>query len=416
MDGIKTTKNTDEYRMLDYIFLVLRHKDFVVKVTAGVMFLFAVYSLFLPPVYLAETKILPPSTSGPSMASAFAAQLGVMGVPAGLGGKTTTDLYISLLKTKPVLDYVIDKSNLTTTYKINSRDAARKILSENLSVNDDKKSGIITVGFRSRDPQKAAHIANAFVEGLQHLNNNLAITEAGQRRLFFEGQLKSARGDLIASEDALRAFQQRTGTIKVDDEAKATMEAVAALRAKISAKEVQLKVVGSYATAENPDYQRLREESSALRSELARFESRVRADDGAAPTVGRISSLGTEYLRRMREFKYNESLYEILMKQFGIARMDESRDSAVIQVIEKAEAPEKRIGPARRRIIVDAGVMALIISVLVVLVRGYYCAFTSTPAGKEVVAEALTYLDFRPLMADFKMDLALAKVKKHFKK
>lgn len=291
--------------------------------------------------------------------------------PATLGVKNQNDLYVSLLKTRSVGEYVVDKCNLLeVTGK--SRKQILRGLYEGLSVRDDKRSGIVTISYQHSNPKLAADIANSYVEGLQNLNNELAVTEAGQRRLFFEEQLRRAREALVKSEESLKSFQQRTGTVKVDDEAKAFVGSLAELRAKISAKEVQVKIMRSYATAENPDFIRLQEEVNALRGELMRIESKSAPDDYSVNNVGKISSLGTEYLRRMREFKYNESLYEILMKQYGAAKLDESKDASLIQVVEQAVPPESKSSPNRIAITLRAGVMVFFFLSLLVILRQYY--------------------------------------------
>lgn len=364
--------HTGEIFIMDYVNEFLRYKKFVFRVVIGVMVAVALVSLLIPSKYIAETKILPPQSGNSSMASLMATQMAGMGLPAaGLGMKSSNDLYLALLKTRPVADYVIGNNDLLNAYKSKSKSKVRRFLAKNLIVRDDKKSGIISVGFRYSDPQKAAEIANAYVQGLQVLMNTLAVTEAGQRRLFFEEQLKAAKENLIKSEESLKYFQQRTGTIKIDDETKAVIGTVAEMRARISAKEVQLRVMRSYATPENPDLLRLQDENRALKEELRRMESNSRQEDDTVPTLGKMSSIGTEYIRRMREFKYNEALYDILMKQFEAARIDESRDAAIVQVVEQAEVPEDRSSPNVKSNTVKAGAIALFLILFLIVAKRY---------------------------------------------
>ena len=415
MEENKPQQQEDEINLLEYVILILKRKEFIIKPTLAAMVLAAVISLVIPPTYLAETKILPPQSGNSSMASLMASQMAGMGIPvSALGVKTTNDLYMSLLKTKPVADYVIDKFDLMR--KAKSREKARKVLADNLVVRDEKKSGIIIVGFQHRKPKQAADIANAYVEGLQDLNNKLAVTEAGQRRLFFEEQLKNAKENLIKSEENLKYFQQRTGTIKIDDEAKAVIGTVAEMRAKISAKEVQLRVMKSYATQENPDLQRLQDETFALKEELRKMESKNRPGDDSVPTVGKMSSLGTEYIRRMREFRYNEALYEILIKQFEAAKLDESKDAALLQIVEKAEAPEKRIKPQRRKIIVNTGALVLILSLVFVFLSSYSVEFYSNPVRRMEIARLKELCDLTRLVKELRLDFLLNSAKAVIKK
>jgi len=410
MQDKNAQQSEDEIDLLDYVVVILKSKEFIIKTTLAAMALAAVGSLLLPPTYLGETKILPPQSGNASMASLMASQ---MGLPAAvLGVKTTNDLYIALLKTNGVSDYVIDRLDLLAKFKSKSRENAREKLVSGLTVKDDKRSGIISIGYYHRKPQMAADIANAYVEGLQNLNNVLAVTEAGQRRLFFEEQLRNAKENLIKSEESLKYFQQRTGTIKIDDEAKAVISTVAEMRAKISAKEVQLRVMKSYATPENPDLQRLQDETLALKEELRKMESKNREGDDSVPTVGKMSSLGTEYIRRMRDFRYNEALYEILMKQFEAAKLDESKDAALVQVVEKAETPEKRVKPQRRKIVFNTGVFVFVLCVFFVVIRAAFKNYLESADNKTEVTRITELLDFSQLIRDLKIDFLLDKAKR----
>jgi len=414
MEENKSQLQEDEINLLDYLIIILKHKEFIIKTTLVAMVVVAVISLFIPPTYLAETKILPPQGGNSSMSSIMASQMGISA--SVLGVKSTNDLYMALVKTRGVADYVIDKHDLMSEYKNKSREGTRRILAANLVVQDDKKSGLITIGFQYQKPGKAAEIANAYIEGLQSINNSLAVTEAGQRRLFFEEQLKNAKENLIKSEENLKYFQQRTGTIKIDDEAKAVISTVAEMRANISAKEVQLRVMRSYATTENPDLQRLQDETLALKEELRKMESKNRPGDDSVPTVGKMSSLGTEYIRRMREYRYNEALYEILMKQLEAAKLDESKDAALVQIVERAEAPEDRIKPQRRKMVSNTGIIVLILSVISVFLASYYRGLVSNPASKAEIDRVKESLDFSQLIKDFRLDVAAQKVRQLIKK
>ncbi|PJA81043.1 MAG: chain length determinant family protein, partial [Nitrospirae bacterium CG_4_9_14_3_um_filter_41_27] len=260
---------------------------------------------------------------------------------------------------------------------------ARRGLADTLKARDDKKSGIITIGVEDKDPKRAADMANAFVEELKNMNKGLAVTEAGQRRLFFEEQLKDTKEALIKAEDSMEGFQERTGAIKIDEQAKAVIEGIANLRAQIAAKEVGLKVMRTYATPQNPDIQRAEEELRGMREQLGRLETRSGGHnpDPLMPT-GRIPALGTEYIRKLREFKYQEALYEILLKQYEAARLDEARDAAIIQVIEKAIPPEKRVKPKRKQMVMIATFSGLFFSVFAAFFMEYIEKLKSNPEDK----------------------------------
>lgn len=281
-------------------------------------------------------------------------------------------------------------------YKTKSREDARRVLVSALKAQDDKKSGIITIGVEDKDPKRAAELANAFVEELGNLNNVLAVTEASQRRLFFEEQLKDAKESLIKAEESMRGFMERTGAVKIDAQTTAVIESIAQLRAQIAAKEVGLKVMRTFATQQNPDLQRAEEELSGLMIELGKLEAK---GSGQNPdplmSTGRIPSVGTEYIRKLREFKYNEALYEILLKQLEVARLDEAKDTAIIQVIDKAIPPEKRVKPKRIQMVMIAGVVGLFFSIFAAFFMEYKEKASNDPENKERFETLRRYANFK---------------------
>ena len=184
----------EEINLLDYLIVLAKQKRFIIKVTSGFAIIAAIASLVISPVYKAETKILPPVNISSGIASQLMNQLGQLGTIAGISGvpingKAPNELYIGLLKSRTVLDEMINRFDLMKLYGKRYRENAReKLINDVLTVRDDRKSGIITINIEDKDPKRAAEMANAFVEELQKLNTGLAITQASQRRLYFEEQ------------------------------------------------------------------------------------------------------------------------------------------------------------------------------------------------------------------------------------
>jgi uncharacterized protein involved in exopolysaccharide biosynthesis len=279
-----------------------------------------------------------------------------------VGVKSQGDLFVAMTKSRTVLDRIVDRFDLMKLYKGKYREDARKILTGVLKAQEDRKSGIISLTVEDRNPKRAADMANAFVEELKSLAGGLALSEAGQRRMFFEDQLRQTKVSLASAEEEVKGFQQRTGMIQVDAQARAIIEGIARLRAGIAVKEVEAKVLRSFATAQNPDLQRVEEEIRALRIELEKVEtSKGHGFDPLMPS-GRVPEMGTEYLRKLRQLKYNETIFELLSKQYELAKLDEAKDAVVIQVIDQAVPPERKAGPRRALIVVLSAFIALFLS------------------------------------------------------
>jgi len=387
------TVREEEINLLDLLLVIAKRKGLIIKITFGVAIITAIISLILTPIYKAETKILPPQSSGGGLASQLISQMaGGLDISA-LGGKTPADLYIGMLSSNTVVDKIISRFNIMQEEGFNYKGDARNFVLKNITnFSYDKKSGIITIAVQDKDPKRAADMANAFVEELKNLNKGLAITEASQRRLYYEEQLKDTKDALIKAENEMKAFQEKTGALQIDEQAKAIIGGIADLKAKVAAKEVELKVLRSFATPQNPDYQRVEEELKALRNELKKLEANEKGGHDPIMPTGRIPSVGLEYFRKLREVKFNETLYELLLKQYELAKLDEARDAVLIQVIDKATPPDKRFKPKRTSMVIIATFSALFISIFLCFILEFYENIQKDDENRERMEKLKRYL------------------------
>jgi tyrosine-protein kinase Etk/Wzc len=374
--------------------VISRRARLILWITAASAVVAVVVSLLLPDYYKAESRILPPpQEKGANLAAQLMGQAG--GLMALAGGvapiKSQGEMFLAMMKSRTVLDRIVDRFDLLNLYRLNLfnfdkkryRQDARKRLLELFSAREERKSGIIILTVEDKDPKRAADMANAFVEELKSLAGGLAISEAGQRRMFFEEQLRHTKESLARAEEEVKAFQQRTGMFQVDAQARAIIEGIARLRAGIAVKEVEAKVLRSFATAQNPDLQRVEEEVRALRSELEKVETSKGSGFDPLMPSGRVPEMGTEYLRRLRQLKYNETLYELLSKQYELAKLDEARDAVVIQMIDRAVLPERKSWPPRAWIVFLATVTALFLSVFIALLLEQPWKKSGKPPGDD---------------------------------
>jgi tyrosine-protein kinase Etk/Wzc len=390
-------RDNDEINLLDLLIVLLKRKRLILGITFMSALITAIVSLIMPPVYRAETSLLPPQPSS-SMALQALSQLagGAAGIGAEvLGIKTPADLYAGLLKSNTVLDRIIDRFKLMELYDKEYRIDAREALLDNIEVNVDKKSNIITLSVEDKDPVRAAQMANAFVEELKALTKGLAITEASQRRLFFEEQLKDTKLALIKAEEDLKKFQEKTGAIKVEEQAKAVIEGIATLRAQIAAKEVEIKVMKTYSTPYNPDLQRAEEALRAMKAELQKLEAKEGKNPDPLMPTGRMPEVGMEYLRKLRELKFNETLYELLLQGYETARLDEARDAVVIQVVDKAIPPDKRAKPKRTLMVLVATFTGFFLSIFIAFFIEYKEKASQDPEQKERIEAIRKEINFK---------------------
>lgn len=359
----------EEINLLELLRVVVRNLPLIVKITAAAALLSVVYSLTLTNVYTAKATLLPPQKDSGGGASALLASMGggLAGLAGGLGG--SADLYLGILKSRTVTDAVIKRLDLNTEFKSKNADSTRAAL-QGLVKFQAGKDGIITITADYKDPAKAALFANTFIDELQKKSLQLNLTKASTERSFLDKRLVVVKQDLKTAEEDMKTFQEKNKTIKADSQAAAAIEGIARLRAELATKEVQLAALRNSMTDENSEVRTLLAGISKLRSQLNSM-SGSGGDGGVIPSVGNAPSIGVEYIRRLRELKTQEALYEQLTKQFELAKINEARDSSSIQVLDEAVAPLRKSKPKRSLIVILTTVTAFFCSVFLVFIREY---------------------------------------------
>jgi capsule polysaccharide export protein KpsE/RkpR len=344
-----------EVSLLDVLTQLAFRKWLIAKVTGIAVLAGVVLALVQPVLYKATTKILPPQQTQ-SMASML-----MMNQLSGVGGgslaslagggllKNPNDIYIGMLTSRPIADAIIQKFNLANVSNAKEMTAARKALEDSTKVSSEKH-GFIEVSVTDSDKKRVAEMANAYPNELRILMKTLAVTEASQRRLYYEEQLKQSKEALVAAELAFQQVQQQKGLVQLDAQARAMIESHSVLRAQVAAKQVQLEALRSYSTEHNPSVQLAESELASLQAEETRMEQRNRTPGIAGLGLGNVPVAGLDYLRAAHELQYQQAMYDMLMKQYDAAKLDESKDAAIIQVVEPAIEPDRK-SPQRRLLI-----------------------------------------------------------------
>ena len=351
-----------------------RGKRVIALTTALAAAIALAVAMMLPPIYTARATLLPPGAQQQSGSAAALASLGALGgLAGGLGAKTPDELYLGLMKSDTIVRALDAQFKLQDRYEVTSFEALRKVLPGRARVTSDKKSALISIDVDDKDPAFAASLANAYGPQTNLLMSRLAVGEAQQRRKFFEEQVNETKERLIRAEQQLRQVQEKSGVIVLDKQAEALIGGAAQLRETIARREVQLKVLQTGATAQNPEVIRLQSELAALRSELARLESRHggRAGSSVDLPVGRIPEAAIDFIRARREVKLQETLLEAMLRQFETAKLDEAKEGSQLQLVDVAMPPDHRSKPSRALIVLASILLALIASSAWAITRGY---------------------------------------------
>jgi uncharacterized protein involved in exopolysaccharide biosynthesis len=369
-------------RGLELFIILARRKVLVLGLPLLMVFGVAVGSLFMTDLYTASAKLLPPQSTG-SAFSALLSQVGGLAAAAGsvLGAKPG-ELHVSILRSRTLSEALVKRFDLLRHYGVSSEGAAIFELSRATRINQ-LRDNIITIEVDDEDPKLAADLANGYIEELHLLTQRYAVTEASRRRLFFEEQLEATRNNLAKAEIALKETQLKTGLIRMDEQGRVIIDNIAKVRGQISSKEVEIQMMRTFATEENPGLVRAQRELAELRSQLARLEASGKKEADLLVPTSRIPEAGLEYVRRVRDVKYFETLMELLAKQFEIAKLDEARDASIIQVLDPAIPPVTKSKPRRVYLSIVAGLVGLIVSVISAFVIEAIERLRADPANQE---------------------------------
>jgi tyrosine-protein kinase Etk/Wzc len=352
-------QDEDEISLLDLLQTIVDNLRLLVLGPLAVGLFALVYSFTIPPTYTAKTQFLPPQQQQ-SAAASMLASLGSLGGLAGaVGGiKNPADQYLAFMKSATIQDTLIERFKLQERYEAKTKTDARLALTGSVRASSGK-DGLISVEVDDKDPKFAAELANAHVEELDKLLGKLATTEAQQRRLFFEKQLTLAKDKLIQSDIELRATGV-SGSVLKSNPASA-VAAVAGLQASITAQEVKLGAMRGYLAETASEFKQALNELANLKVQLSKQEKDT-------PANRNLTAQG-DYVGKYREFKYNETLFELFTKQFEIAKIDESREGAVIQILDAAQPPERKSKPKKALIAIISTLTAGFALLLFVFIR-----------------------------------------------
>jgi uncharacterized protein involved in exopolysaccharide biosynthesis len=347
-------ERANQVSFLDLLIVIGRRKVFLATTTFTVMVLSVIACLVIPNRFTATTTILPPQQNS-SLAGTLMSQMGSglsMNVAAGLGLggalnlKNPNDMAISFLKSRSVEEAMANRFDLAKRYKTKRMSDTLKAFEDHCNIETNVKDGLVRVSVSDHDPEQAEKMANAYIEEYKKFAAGLAVTEASQRRLFFDQQLEAAKNDLAKAEESMKNAEQAGGMIQLDSQAKALIEAGASLKAQIAVKEVQIRRMSLFATNNNPDLVAAREELAELQRDLKQLGgSQADIDSGFIVPRGRLPEAGLDYIRKLREVKYRELIFELLAKQLEAARLDEAREGSLIQVVDAAALPDRKSFP-----------------------------------------------------------------------
>lgn len=386
--------------MLFIVRTIVQWRRFILAaglITAAVA---AVVSFLLPTWYTANTSVFPPETGGPMSGYAQLLQqtLQIPIVTPSAGGARPGTIYIDILLSRRVGEKLVEEFDLKNVYKTEFMTDAIEALHSHTFFSL-LENGLLKVSFEDRSPERAAAIANRYVNLLDEFNRNLNVTRASRTREFVAGQLEIHEGKLREAEEDLRKFQEEHQALELGQQTTSAIDIVASLTAQAVAMEIDLDILQQYASQSSEEYIRKKKQYDEILGQLQKFKAdSTRSDTDFVrsyfPSFDRLPELGLELARRLRRLKIEEAVYRLLVEEYQKARIEEARDTPTVQVLDTANPPELRSRPKRKMIVIFGGIVGLGWSTL-------FSVFLSGWREDRYKARALSGL-FGPIGSDLK--------------
>jgi uncharacterized protein involved in exopolysaccharide biosynthesis len=368
-------KPVREVNVIDLLTLIAHRKRLIGLATCAGILVGGILCVVLPPRFTAVTKIMPPQQT-PSMMTYMMNPLGLGGgaggslaamAGAGLGLKSPNDLYIGVLNSRPIADALIQKFDLVKVYHSRDMSDARKRLKKNTEITSGK-DGLIIVSVEDNDKKRVPQIANAYIEELRNTTKSVAFTEASQRRVFYEEQLSHAKDALIDAAIALQRVQHEKGMIQPEMQARSLIGSLATVQTQIGTKQVELQALRSYSTEQNPEVQLAEKQLESLKEEAVRLEQNSHSSGFSELGMKDVPGASVEFIRAEHEMVYRQTLFDLLVKQYDSAKLDEAKEPVTIQVLEPAIEPDRKTSPNRMMLLLIATFVGFLIGCLGALI------------------------------------------------
>ncbi len=372
--------------LLDTLLVLSKSKRTILTASVCAFLLGLLLCLVLKPTYTATALILPPQSPQSSLSSLMGQLGSLSGLSGGSGSllKNPADLYVGILQSRTIADRAIGTFHLQDQWRTKSMWETRKKLATRVQI-EAGKNGLIQITAKDNSPQQASDLANFFVDALYRMNSTLAISEASQRRVFFDQEVAQEKNALAAAEEDLKQTQQKTGLLSLSGQAELAIRSVAQVRADIASKQVALQGLLAYDAEENPAVIRLRQEVQALQSQLTTLENNQQrlAPGDTQIAANQVPGGSLEYVRKLREVKYHDALYEALSRQYEAARIDEAKSAPIIQVVDRSVPPDHKSGPPRLLIMAGLTTFGIVASCVWVFLRNLLERARQMPATAE---------------------------------
>jgi uncharacterized protein involved in exopolysaccharide biosynthesis len=365
----------EEITFVDLLAILLRHKKLIFLTTAAVFVLTLIFLIgslilspeksYLPNVYTPKATVLVSTNNSGGLSSLINSDAAGLASLAGvnLGGeKSNGQLAVVLAKSNSTLDELNGAFDFTARYKVkrNPKTATRKAMLKNLLASYDEKTTILTISFKDWDPAFAQAVVNRTVQILDRRFASLGGNKAADTRDRLEAKIADVNVQINMLQDKVKKFTSKYGVLDVEAMTTEQVTVLARLRSDLIMKDMEIENYQKFSKIDDPVILRLRSERESIQNQLNDIEK----GGSILPGQKEIPTLAFEYAGLKRDLMVQEEILKILTQQYEMAKFNSETQDPAFQVLELAEVPDQKSGPARTTIALAATFAGFLLSVL----------------------------------------------------
>ena len=388
-------------------------RRFLARMTGLGMLLSLLIAVLLPNRYKSTTRLMPPdqnSTSGLGMLAALAGRgsggsgLGLAGIASDvLGLKESGPLFVGILQSRTTQDDLIAKFDLRKLYHHKRWEDARKELSSYTDIEEDRKSGILTLSVTDKSPQRAAAMAAEYVEELNRVVTQLNTSSAHRERVFLEGRLNQVKQDLEAAEKDFSQFASKNTALDIPAQGRAMIQAAATLEGELIASQTELESLRQIYTDNNVRVRATQARVDELQRQMKKLGGQADVDtpigsqdeQAMYPSIRRLPILGVNYADLFRRTKVQEAIFETLTQEYELAKVEEAKETPSVKVLDPGNIPEKKSSPHRTLIVLAGGLFFFFWGTVLILSGTAWNRIDPQDPGKVLAQEVLETIKSR---------------------
>ncbi len=397
-EDVEKKENKRVTTILDFFLVLAKRKRFIIGSTLIAAILIIIFSIlavnlpydhewnYFPGLYNPTVKVMitwEEMAVVQKLSGAFDAY-SKLGSSIALGINPFLEVMTQLLKGHTVLDNVATELNLYERFnkkKFGMRGwLMQRIVIYPVTLTPLPNFFIVAISFRHSNNEEAAEILNAFINNLQNKFRALAMEQVMIRKNYVLERMAIVENAISNYKDQILEFQENYGVFDINKQTNYQSNLIAENTIEIMRKELEIKLLKQYLDDNNAKIRILEDE---IRTRKSFIEDLSSESISGFVSLNTLTDIKTTYSILEQNINIQKTIYEDLVQEYELIKIDETGALSNFLVIEGAEVLPYPFAPIREFHFLIVVFSVLIISILLACIKEYFVQLIRKP-GEDI--------------------------------